>query len=75
MNAMDGLGGGVMSRLFSYWKVDKKAQGHCKQCGFEIIKAPAWLDRIAQKNGFCCLGCEEVYYAVNEMLKREASNG
>lgn len=45
----------------------------CRQCGFKIIEGSAHhQDWLAQRRGFCCSGCEEVYDKMREWVYRAA---
>lgn len=41
----------------------------CKQCGYGIVHVEFYKipTHIAQQNGFCSVGCEEVFNAIKDM--------
>lgn len=45
----------------------------CRQCHYDIIPAPAAEDKRAQAKGFCCFGCEEVFFKLEEWDRKEAA--
>lgn len=48
---------------------------NCKVCGFRILLGGRYPDQVAQENGYCGAGCEEVDAALKACAKRAASNG
>jgi len=45
----------------------------CKQCGREIKPSPNFRDKLAQRQGYCCRDCEEVWYKLQEWEQKGAS--
>lgn len=43
----------------------------CRQCGYEIKPSSRLRDKLAQRQGYCCGGCEEVYYKLKEWDVKE----
>lgn len=57
---------------FNYWKANPPKEKPCLQCGYPIVPAPAFEDRMAQKKGFCCFGCQEVHAELLKLWKKSA---
>lgn len=47
----------------------------CKQCGYVIPAGGRAEDLRAQKDGFCGVGCQEVYNAIWDYEKKRAAQG
>lgn len=47
----------------------------CKVCGYLIVIGGRYPDQVAQEQGFCGAGCQEVHEAIKASDFKEASNG